>query len=824
MKTDTRTKRLTRQLTVYILIVAMLFSMTAMFPLAAEAETEDPGTNTETDVPGTEETTPPEEDEPTITYPSALDKVAVDIKAGASEASVKEGILAKVTSAVADYDVISITWPDTADVTTAGTITAQANFTETNSATVDIEISVIEATGYDFKSSPAAIYSDAAENKSKSTLLNYVNADLAVVRTGDDAYDAAIGTVPAEKDAARFTWNDTSMAYTEAGGVTYTFVKEYTANNGDVVVLSRNVTVTHKVNTIGNVSIYYSDNTVSTTKNMKWTLDPSGGSWSSCQDNMSIKTNWHGNTVYFYVPGNKYASDSEIVALRVPEQAEKPTAKLKLTSTVQSITINNCWDFDFVEFSINGTNWITTKSDTYTFTGLEGNTSYTVYVRTRAVAGSSLASVSVRATIKTAAPIETSVDVQYAVNEEDRSAAVDATAIIAPVISTKTLTGSLTANDLTKFCNVFDTYDSRYGAVNTSLTVIHYAEEDETKEITGTKFTIPMSAIRDEIEDGALNIEYRSEFGRVIISNRALDHYTPNTSYGTLTISMKEVSSVSAATGWKWLKDEMKNGNAVVYTLEVGSASKKDATVTYTIPYPLGAYDNVDSVNVYHVDSKGEKTSISASYDALLGGYTFTTDKSGYFALVNDGIFFDLFPFKDVKETHWAYDYIGYCYNQGLFVGTSTTTFSPNLEVNRATIVTLLGRLDGVDADQTVADTRFDDVAPDAWYAPYAAWSYDTKLIRDKEFNGTAPMQRQEIAKLIYDYLKLEEYDVSYDKELVEQYTDNKDITSKYRDAVMYLRSVGIMNGMTEDTFGPTGHVTRAQMATIMYRLYEFVD
>ena len=52
-------------------------------------------------------------------------------------------------------------------------------------------------------------------------------------------------------------------------------------------------------------------------------------------------------------------------------------------------------------------------------------------------------------------------------------------------------------------------------------------------------------------------------------------------------------------------------------------------------------------------------------------------------------------PYTDVKEGAWYYQAVQYAVNQGLFQGTTESTFSPNGTMSRAMAVTVLYRLAG---------------------------------------------------------------------------------------------------------------------------------
>ena len=75
---------------------------------------------------------------------------------------------------------------------------------------------------------------------------------------------------------------------------------------------------------------------------------------------------------------------------------------------------------------------------------------------------------------------------------------------------------------------------------------------------------------------------------------------------------------------------------------------------------------------------------------------------------------------------HWARDDIRYCLEQGLFTGTSATTFEPNKDMSRGMFVTVLGRVAGVGQNEYgtwCIPYLYSDVSVDKYYAPYIAWA-----------------------------------------------------------------------------------------------------
>ena len=71
-------------------------------------------------------------------------------------------------------------------------------------------------------------------------------------------------------------------------------------------------------------------------------------------------------------------------------------------------------------------------------------------------------------------------------------------------------------------------------------------------------------------------------------------------------------------------------------------------------------------------------------------------------------------PFTDVRESDWFYDDVVFAYENGLFSGTSDTTFSPNTSMTRAMLVTVLYRLEGQPAVN--GRSGFSDVQYNGYY------------------------------------------------------------------------------------------------------------
>jgi len=174
-------------------------------------------------------------------------------------------------------------------------------------------------------------------------------------------------------------------------------------------------------------------------------------------------------------------------------------------------------------------------------------------------------------------------------------------------------------------------------------------------------------------------------------------------------------------------------------------------------------------------------------------------------------------PFVDVDENDWFYDVVLYAYENGLMTGTSADTFAPNTATTRGMIVSMLARLEGVTSAE---DAGFADVAANDWYATAVNWAASVGVVNgyeDNTFRPNAPITREQMAAILYNYADYKGYDVSARADLSD-YADAASISSWAEDVLAWANAEGLINGMTATTIDPQGATTRAQTAAMFER------
>ena len=177
--------------------------------------------------------------------------------------------------------------------------------------------------------------------------------------------------------------------------------------------------------------------------------------------------------------------------------------------------------------------------------------------------------------------------------------------------------------------------------------------------------------------------------------------------------------------------------------------------------------------------------------------------------------------FVDVSN-HWATDSIQFVVEKGYFAGTSENSFSPDVPMTRAMIVSVLGRVANVQGNIT---TKFSDINQSQYYAPFIGWALENGIasgVSETEFNPNANVTREQLAVMVSNFIKSQGYALNTEKEAV--FTDNANISPWAVESVEFMVKAGILNGRTDGSFDPKGVATRAEVATILKLFLEKVN
>lgn len=174
--------------------------------------------------------------------------------------------------------------------------------------------------------------------------------------------------------------------------------------------------------------------------------------------------------------------------------------------------------------------------------------------------------------------------------------------------------------------------------------------------------------------------------------------------------------------------------------------------------------------------------------------------------------------FTDVSSSAWYAEAVEYAVSNGLFSGTSQTTFSPSKQMTRGMLVTVLYRMEG--SPEASGQSAFKDVASGAYYAKAVAWAAQNGIVSGLSADTFGPdknITREQLAAILMRYAGFKQADVSAAGDL-SAFKDASDISAYARDAVKWAVGSGYISGMTSDTIVPKNGATRAQVAAILMR------
>lgn len=180
--------------------------------------------------------------------------------------------------------------------------------------------------------------------------------------------------------------------------------------------------------------------------------------------------------------------------------------------------------------------------------------------------------------------------------------------------------------------------------------------------------------------------------------------------------------------------------------------------------------------------------------------------------------------YDDVPEGSWYYDYVRYCYENGLMQGMDDSHFAPNGSATRAQVVMVLYRIAG---EPTVSESAaFTDVAESSWYHDAVVWAAAEGIALgngDGTFLPNHAVTREQFLVFLYRFadslgLIINDWDGLYhlDSE------DASSVSSWAMDAEVWSLVVGLQTGYEESgggyTVRPASLLTRAELATFLAR------
>ena len=252
---------------------------------------------------------------------------------------------------------------------------------------------------------------------------------------------------------------------------------------------------------------------------------------------------------------------------------------------------------------------------------------------------------------------------------------------------------------------------------------------------------------------------------------------------------LRELAGQKANTVTLTVKKNKKEGTD--FEIRSGLNVLTDLTAGFTAVLPLDNETTDSTVAVQIMPDSSKKILMKSAADGkqikavLFGSATVTS-------MQNEKSFTD-------TDGHWGASAIEFASARGILRGTAENQFSPDSEMNRAMLVTLLHRFD----DERQSDGEYyTDVNPAAYYSHAAQWAKQNSIVPadEKNFNPGTKVTRQMLAEMIYSY-------AVYSGE-----------AASSESAVDYCVSRGILVGKSEGSLNLGDTTTRAEVSAIIQR------
>ena len=163
---------------------------------------------------------------------------------------------------------------------------------------------------------------------------------------------------------------------------------------------------------------------------------------------------------------------------------------------------------------------------------------------------------------------------------------------------------------------------------------------------------------------------------------------------------------------------------------------------------------------------------------------------------------------------HWAHEAIDWAIDNQITAGTSPTTFSPELTVTRAQMVTFLWAAAGK-PEPSLTELPFTDVRTGAYYYKAVLWAVEqgiTSGTTPTTFSPHDPCSRAQAVSFLWAAAGKPEPVLTENP-----FTDVRP-TAYYCKAVLWAYEQGIAEGVSESSFNPHGPCSRAQIVTFLFR------
>ena len=353
------------------------------------------------------------------------------------------------------------------------------------------------------------------------------------------------------------------------------------------------------------------------------------------------------------------------------------------------------------------------------------------------------------------------------------------------------------------------------------------------REITGDGYTATVVWSPEVTDKFGYNTEYTATITITVDENHTVTGIAANgyTVEGAKTVTNDENSNVVTVAYYKTGSRPSSGGSGgtTCYTVKFdtnggSTITSKTVTRNSAVTEPTaptkegytfnGWYTNEELTTAYDFDSKVTKNI------TLYAKWEKHDDDDSHGIGTHDC---PSLAFDDLDITQWYHLDTDYVIEKDIFRGTAETTFTPNGNITRAMMITVLYRAEG--EPEVTGEATFEDIDENAYYAKAIVWGQQNGIIKGYSETEYAPEQdilREQIAAIMYRYAKFKGYDVSVGENTnILSYNDYDSISEYAVISMQWAVGSGMIKGRTESTLNPLDNATRAEVAAILHRFIE---
>ncbi|MDR1638721.1 MAG: S-layer homology domain-containing protein [Clostridiales bacterium] len=359
------------------------------------------------------------------------------------------------------------------------------------------------------------------------------------------------------------------------------------------------------------------------------------------------------------------------------------------------------------------------------------------------------------------------------------------------------------------------------GETNVAAEIKFNIAAPQGQTATGAEVDIPAVALKAVAKAGEVELAIASDNAAITFDSQALAGLVSGArDDDSIRIIITDVAK-TAELNAKQL-EKVGNNPAIGLSVMIGNRAVPDYSVTAAVKIPVSLANAFDSdlLSVYHIDENGSISEMKGSkYDAARHSISFATGRFSKF-FVSEWIS----PFEDISKSDWFYKSIRFAYSNGLIAGTEPNRFSPETNLTRAMLVTILWRREGIAATESLSG--FDDVESGQWYSSAIAWASANGIVGGIGGNKFAPnsdVTREQTVTMLYNYAKYKKLKAASFAD-ISAYSDAGSVSAWAADAVQWANAAGILAGTTPTTLAPKGVATRAQASALLQRFIENIE